>query len=146
MRRILSYLGLTAPAPQRHGSGGPYEEVIGYSRVVTMNGMAWTAGTTAVVNGELQGIGAPETQAGIALQEAVFALERAGVNRKYIVQSRMYVVDIERNGEAVGRAHAIVLGQIKPVATMVGISRLVDPQMLVEVELVAAKPNYGGGG
>jgi enamine deaminase RidA (YjgF/YER057c/UK114 family) len=58
----------------------------------------------------------------------------------------MYVVDIERNGEAVGRAHAIVLGQIKPVATMVGISRLVDPQMLVEVELVAAKPNYGGGG
>jgi enamine deaminase RidA (YjgF/YER057c/UK114 family) len=127
------------PQPKRYGSGGPYEASIGYSRVVTMNGVAWTAGTTAVVNGELQGIDAPETQAGIALQQAVEALWRAGFARELIVQSRMYVVDLPRNAEAVGRAHFNVLGDVRPAATMVGVTALLDPQMLVEVELVAAK-------
>src|SRR3954454_3924592 len=69
------------PRPKRYGSGGPYEARMGYSRVVTMGGIAWTAGTTAVVNGELQGIDAPETQAGIALQQAVQALWRGGGGR-----------------------------------------------------------------
>jgi enamine deaminase RidA (YjgF/YER057c/UK114 family) len=130
---------MRGPQPKRFGSGGPYEDRIGYSRVVTMDGMAWTAGTTAVVNGELQGVDAPETQAGVALQQAVEALWRAGFARELIVQSRMYVVDIARNAEAVGRAHANVLGDVRPAATMVGVSALLDPQMLVEVELVAAK-------
>ncbi|MDX6257730.1 MAG: hypothetical protein QOJ11_4064 [Frankiales bacterium] len=137
---------MSGSKPERHGSGGPYEASIGYSRVVTMNGMAWTAGTTAVVDGELKAIDAPETQAGIALEQAVDALWRAGFPRRYIVQSRMYVVDIRHNAEAVGRAHAHVLGDIRPVATMVGVAALIDPRMLVEVELVAAKPCGGGAG
>jgi enamine deaminase RidA (YjgF/YER057c/UK114 family) len=138
MSRILSYLGLTAPAPQRHGSGGPYEASIGYSRVVRAGELAWTAGTTATVEGELQGLDDAEAQTRIALEQAVAALERAGVNRTCIVQSRMYVVDIERHADAVGRAHRNVLGDVRPVATMVGVSGLVDPRMLVEVELVAS--------
>jgi enamine deaminase RidA (YjgF/YER057c/UK114 family) len=137
---------MQGPKAKRYGSGGPYEERMGYSRVVTVDGMAWTAGTTAVVNGELQGVDAPETQAGIALQQAVEALWRAGFPRDRIVQSRMYVVDIARNAEAVGRAHANVLGDVKPVATMVGVTALVDPQMLVEVELVAARHVSGYSG
>jgi enamine deaminase RidA (YjgF/YER057c/UK114 family) len=136
---------LSGKKPERYGSGGPYEATVGYSRVVTINGTAWTAGTTAVVNGELQGIDAPETQAGIALEQAVAALWRAGFGREYIVQSRMYVVDIARNADAVARAHAHVLGDIRPAATMVGVAALIDPRMLVEVELVAARPYEGGG-
>jgi enamine deaminase RidA (YjgF/YER057c/UK114 family) len=137
-RRFVAAAKAMEPRPHRYGSGGPYEEKMGYSRVVIANLMAWTAGTTAVVNGELQGIDAPETQAGVALQQAVDALWRAGIRRQYIVQSRMYVVDIERNAQAVGRAHKAILGDVMPAATMVGVTGLVDPRMLVEVELVAA--------
>ena len=124
--------------PKRYGSGGPYEASIGYSRVVSMNGLAWTAGTTAIVDGELQGVGDAETQARVALEQAVAALERANYKRTHIVQSRLYVVDIVKNADAVGRAHGAIFGEIRPAATMVGVPGLIDPRMLVEVELVAA--------
>ena len=144
-RRFVAAARALAPRPTRYASGGPYEDVIGYSRVVKVRGMAWTAGTTAVVDGDLQGLDSPETQAGVALQQAVEALWRAGFRREYIVQSRMYVVDLARNADAVGRAHFHVLGDVRPAATMIGVSALVDPRMLVEVELVAANPNLGTG-
>jgi enamine deaminase RidA (YjgF/YER057c/UK114 family) len=144
-RRFVTVAKALSPKPKRFGSGGPYEDRWGYSRVVRSAGMAWTAGTTAVVNGELQGVDSAETQAGVALQQAVEALWRAGFSRDLIVQSRMYVVDIEDNAEAVGRAHAVILGDVRPAATMVGVVGLVDARMLVEVELVAAKPGGGAG-
>jgi enamine deaminase RidA (YjgF/YER057c/UK114 family) len=124
--------------PKRYASGGPYEAAIGYSRVVSMNGIAWTAGTTAVVDGELRGIDDAEEQTRIALEQAVAALERANYKRTHIVQSRLYVVDIVHNAEAVGRAHGAIFGDVRPAATMVGVTGLIDPRMLVEVELVAA--------
>jgi enamine deaminase RidA (YjgF/YER057c/UK114 family) len=124
--------------PTRYGSGGPYEASIGYSRVVRAGELAWTAGTTSIVDGELQGVDDAGAQAKIALEQALAALERAGVAREYVVQSRLFVVNIRDNADAVGRAHGALFGEIRPVATMVGVTELIDPRMLVEVELVAA--------
>jgi enamine deaminase RidA (YjgF/YER057c/UK114 family) len=145
-RKVLDYLGLTDSAAQRYGSGGPYEASIGYSRVVTSNGFAFTAGTTAIVDGELVGLDDAEVQTRVALELALAALKRAGFKDTSVVQSRLYVVDIRANSEAVGRAHAGIFGRIRPVATMVGVSELIDSRMLVEVELVAAKRTAGGAG
>ena len=138
MSAIRDWFARQVVKPTRYGSGGPYEEVWGYSRVVRAGKLAWTAGTTAVVDGELQGVGDPGLQTTIALEQAVAALARAGVSREYVVQSRLYVVDVEANAEAVGRAHANVLGDVKPAAALIGVTGLADPRMLVEVELTAS--------
>lgn len=126
---------------QRYSSGGPYEESVGYSRVVVCPGYdgstGMTAGTTSLVNGVVQHPGDAYAQAVVALQSALFALERAGFAPTDTVQSRMYVVDLATHAEAVGRAHAEVLGLVRPASTMVGVAALVDPAMLVEVEVVA---------
>ena len=130
---------------QRFSSGGIYEDTVGYSRVVVCPGhdgsTAWTAGTTALVSGVVQHPGDAYAQAMVALQAALFALERAGFSRGDTVQTRMYVVDVAAHAEAVGRAHAQVLGPVRPVATMVGVAGLVDAGLLVEVELVAWRPD-----
>ena len=129
---------------ERISSGGPYEDVVGYSRVVVASGFAghtgWTAGTTALVNGVVQHPGDAQGQARVAFQSALFALERVGFARTDIVQTRMYVVDIEEHADAVGRAHSELFDEVRPAATMVGVTALVDPQMLVEVEVVAWRP------
>lgn len=130
---------------QRFSSGGIYEDTVGYSRVVVCPGhdgsTAWTAGTTALVNGVVRHPGDAYAQAMVAFQAALFALERAGFTRGDTVQTRMYVVDVAAHAEAVGRAHAEVLGSVRPVATMVGVAGLVDPDLLVEVEVVAWRPD-----
>jgi enamine deaminase RidA (YjgF/YER057c/UK114 family) len=146
MSAISDWFARQALKPTRYGSGGPYEEIWGYSRVVRAGDLAWTAGTTAVVDGELQGVGDAAQQTTIALEQAVAALERAGVRREYIVQSRLYVVDVETHGDAVGRAHAGVLGDLKPVAALIGVTGLADPRMIVEVELVASPGRRMRGG
>ncbi len=124
-QRFRRTMGLEA---KRYGSGGPYEEAVGYSRVVVMNGHAWTAGTTAVVDGQLQGYEDAGAQALVALEQAVAALGRAGFKPVHVVQSRLYVVNIRDNADAVGRAHGAVFGAIRPAATMVGVAALVDPR------------------
>lgn len=129
---------------ERFASGGIFEDVVGYSRVVVAVGhggrTGWTAGTTAMVHGDVLHPGDAYAQALVAFQSALFALERAGFARADVVQSRMYLVDVARDGDAVGRAHAEVLGAIRPAATMLGVAGLVDARMLVEVELVAWHP------
>lgn len=129
---------------ERYPSGGPWEDVVGYSRVAVAAGhggtTGWTAGTTATVNGVVQHPGDAYAQALVAFQAALFALERAGFAREDVVQSRMYVVDLAHHCDAVGRAHAELLGEVRPAATMVGVAGLVDRDMLVEVELVAWHP------
>jgi enamine deaminase RidA (YjgF/YER057c/UK114 family) len=130
---------------ERYASGGPYEDVVGYSRVVVASGYGgttgWTAGTTALVNGTIQHPGDAYGQALVAFQAALFALERAGFARTDTVQTRMYVVAVERHADAVGRAHAELLGEVRPAATMIGVQSLVDPGMLVEVEIVSWRPD-----
>ena len=122
---------------ERHGSGGPYEEAIGYSRVVVHGDQAWTAGCTATVDGvvvcEEDAYGQALTAFGIGLA----ALERAGFAVGDVVQTRMYVVDVATWSGDVGRAHGELFRSVRPAATMVGVTALVDPRMLVEVELVA---------
>jgi enamine deaminase RidA (YjgF/YER057c/UK114 family) len=129
---------------ERFSSGGIFEDEVGYSRVVVASGCGghtgWTAGTTAMVNGAVAHPGDPRAQAVVAFQSALFALERAGFSRDDVVQTRMYVVDVAAHAEAVGQAHAQIVGSIRPAATMVGVSALVHPQMLVEVEVVAWRP------
>ena len=132
---------------QRFASGGAYEDEVGYSRVVVAVGgcgrTGWTAGTTALVGREVLHPGDAYAQAMVALQSALFALERAGFDRDDTVGARMYVVDLVRDAEAVGRAHAELLGEARPAATMVGVTALVDPEMLVEVELTAWRAEDG---
>ena len=121
----------------RHGSGGPYEASIGYSRVVVANGFAFTAGCTATVDGKVAHLGDPGAQAGVAIANALAALERVGVAAERVVQSRLYIAD-RGHADAVGKAHGAAFGAIRPATTLVVIAGLIDPDMLVEVELVAA--------
>jgi enamine deaminase RidA (YjgF/YER057c/UK114 family) len=121
----------------RHGSGGPYEASIGYSRVVVANGFAVTAGCTATIDGKVAHPGDPAAQAGVAIANALGALEKVGVAPERVVQSRLYLTD-RAHADAVGAAHGAAFGGIRPAATMVVVAGLIDPDMLVEVELVAA--------
>jgi enamine deaminase RidA (YjgF/YER057c/UK114 family) len=119
---------------ERFGSGGRYEETIGYSRVVRAGDWVLTAGCTSVVDGELTHPSDAYGQAVTALRTALAALQRAGCPPERVVQCRMYVTARE-HAEPVGRAHAAVLGEIRPAAIMVVVSGLIDERMLVEVEL-----------
>lgn len=120
----------------RRGSGGPYEDSYGYSRVVRVGPMAMTAGCTSVVNGIVEGLGDPGLQARIALGSALAALAGVGVRPEEVVSTRMSITD-RTFAEDVGMAHGEVFGKIRPAATMVVVAGLIDPLMLVEVELTA---------
>ena len=121
---------------ERRGSGGPYEDRFGYSRVVRVGPLAMTAGCTAVVNGVVQAPGDAGEQARIAFEVALTALHGVGIEAESVVATRMSIV-AAADADAVGLAHAAVFGDIRPVATMVVVAALIDPAMLVEVELTA---------
>lgn len=120
----------------RVGSGGPYEDRYGYSRVVRVGPLAMTAGTTAVVDGRVRHPGDPAGQARTAFETALAALAQAGIDPAHVVSTRMYITDAAHT-DLVGAVHGEVFGEIRPVATMVVVAGLVDPAMLVEIELVA---------
>jgi len=121
---------------ERRGSGGPYEDRFGYSRVVRVGPLAVTAGCTAIVDGVVQAAGDAGRQAYIAFGVALSALAGVGVNAESVVTTRMSIVDAA-DADAVGLAHADVFADIRPAATMVVVAGLIDPAMLVEVELTA---------
>ena len=123
---------------ERFGSGGPYEDVIGYSRVVRWGDWFVTAGCTATVDGELVGVGDAYQQAVAAFGVGLDALGAAGCPRSSVIQTRMYISD-RADAEAVGRAHGELFGLIRPAATMIVVAGFIDERMLVEVELVAAR-------
>jgi enamine deaminase RidA (YjgF/YER057c/UK114 family) len=122
----------------RIGSGAPWEDVVGYSRVVVHGNSAWVSGTTATVDGAVVHPGDAGAQTRVALAGIGAALDRAGFALTDVVRTRMYVTDIGR-WEEVGRAHGEVFGDIRPATSMVQVAALIDPAMLVEVEADAVR-------
>lgn len=116
------------------GSGGPWEDIVGYSRAVRVGPWVSVAGTTAALpEGGVVAPGDPAGQTREAIGRIAAALERVGASLADVVRTRMFVTDISR-WEEVGRAHGEVFGDIRPAATMVQVSALIDPALLVEIE------------
>jgi enamine deaminase RidA (YjgF/YER057c/UK114 family) len=129
-----------SPAGRIERLGGdppsPFEGQFGYCRVLRAGPFVIIGGTTSIdPDGVVLGT-TPYEQAMEIFGKVEHELGRLGVSLTDVIQTRMYVTDISR-GEEVGRAHGDVFGEIRPLATMVEVSALIDPRMLVEIEAVA---------
>jgi enamine deaminase RidA (YjgF/YER057c/UK114 family) len=127
---------------RRIASGTRWEPVVGYSRAVAAGDFVFVSGCTSVDGAEFVHEGDAYAQTAQALRNVAGALARLGLGLADVVRTRVYVTDISR-WEEYGRAHGAAFGDVMPATSMIEVSGLVDPRMLVEVEAVAYRAGIG---
>ena len=127
---------------RRISSGTTWEPVVGYSRAVAAGDFVFVSGCTSVDGATFVHPGDAYAQTAQAIRNAAGALAGLGATVADVVQTRMYVTDISRWQEY-GRAHGEAFGEVRPAATMVEVASLIDPGMLIEVEVVAYRRGIG---
>lgn len=120
----------------RVSTGSPWESVVGYSRAIRIGNVVEVAGTTAMKDGNVVGKGNAYEQTKYILQIIEGALKQVGSGMSDVVRTRMFVTDISQ-WEEIGKAHGEYFKEIRPVATMVEVKSLIDPELLVEIEVQA---------
>lgn len=120
----------------RVSTGSPWEPIVGYSRAIRVGNIVEVAGTTAMKDGEVVGVNDAYQQTKHILQTIEEALKQVEASMSDVVRTRMFVTDITK-WEEIGKAHGEYFKDIRPVATMVEVSALIDPDLLVEIEVQA---------
>jgi enamine deaminase RidA (YjgF/YER057c/UK114 family) len=128
---------------RRVSSGAPWEQAVGYSRAVAAGDFVFVSGCSSLEHGEVVHEGNAAAQTAQAIANIGAALARLGADLSDVVRTRMFVTDIARWPE-IGEAHGEAFGDVMPATSMVQVTALIDPRLLVEIEAVAYKPGIGG--
>ena len=121
-------------------SGSSWEDIVGYSRVVKVGNIIEVAGTTAIDEaGKVHGVSDAFLQTKFILEKIQKYLHKAGAKMEHVVRTRIYVTNIDQWQE-IGKAHGLFFSTIKPAASMIEVNRLIDPELLVEIEVTAIIP------